>query len=108
MAPVVPTFCHGLGIHFLPLLLVVVSSTSLPLYGQAYDLLLKGGHVIDPGNDVDRILDVAIKEDRIVRIAADIPANEATKAINVAGLYVTPRPDRSSRPRVWLSRQHIP
>jgi adenine deaminase len=38
--------------------------------GQAarYDLLLKGGHVIDPANDVDRVADVAITAGKIAAV----------------------------------------
>jgi dihydroorotase len=55
-----------------------------------YDLLLKGGHVIDAKNHVDGALDVAIKDGRIARVAARINPAEAAKAVDVSGLYVTP------------------
>jgi dihydroorotase len=56
----------------------------------SYDLLLKGGHVIDPKNDISRVMDVAIAGGKIARIAPDIPASEAKTVADVAGLYVTP------------------
>ncbi|MGH9721781.1 MAG: amidohydrolase/deacetylase family metallohydrolase [Bryobacteraceae bacterium] len=62
----------------------------LPALCQQYDLVLKGGHVIDPKNGVDTRRDVAIKGDRVAAVAAEIPASQAVKAIDVAGLYVTP------------------
>ena len=55
-----------------------------------YDLLLKGGHVIDARNSVDAVRDVAIKDGKIALVAASIPAADAGKTIDVAGLYVTP------------------
>ena len=55
-----------------------------------YDLLLKGGHVIDARNNVDAVRDVAIKDGKIALVAASIPAAEAGKTIDVAGLYVAP------------------
>jgi len=60
--------------------------------GQAarYDLLLKGGHVIDPANDVDRVADVAISAGKIAAVQESIPAGEAGKVVDVTGLYVTP------------------
>ncbi len=58
--------------------------------GQTYDLLLKGGHVIDPKNKINRVLDVAIAGGKIARVAENIPASEARRVANVAGLYVTP------------------
>jgi dihydroorotase len=58
--------------------------------GQSYDLLLKGGHVIDPGNNIDGLMDVAVSGSKIARVAPDIPASSAKKTVNAAGLYVTP------------------
>ncbi len=64
---------------------------SLGLAAQArYDLLLKGGHVIDPKNGISRVMDVAVAGNKIARVAPDIPAAEAKRVANVAGLYVTP------------------
>lgn len=58
--------------------------------GQQIDLLLKGGHVIDPKNKIDYKMDVAIVGGKIYKVAADIPVNTAKKTVNVSGLYVTP------------------
>lgn len=55
-----------------------------------YDLLIKGGHVIDGRNGIDGVRDVAIKGGQIAAVAANIPATQATKTISAAGLYVTP------------------
>lgn len=55
-----------------------------------YDLLLRGGHVIDPANRIDGVMDVAIAGGKISRVAQNIPAAEAKKAIDLKGLYVTP------------------
>jgi dihydroorotase len=55
-----------------------------------YDLLLKGGHVIDPRNTIDRPMDVAITAGKIARVAETIPATEAKRVVDVSGLYVTP------------------
>ena len=60
------------------------------VHAQEYDLLLKGGHVIDPKNKISGRRDVAIKDGRIAAVAAEIPAARAAKTVNVAGLYVTP------------------
>ena len=57
---------------------------------QDYDLLLKGGHVIDARNNLSAVRDVAIKDGAIRAIAADIPASQALKTVDVSGLYVTP------------------
>ncbi|KAA6441059.1 amidohydrolase/deacetylase family metallohydrolase [Dyadobacter flavalbus] len=57
---------------------------------QQIDLLLKGGHVIDPKNKIDADMDVGITAGKIVQVAANIPATDAKKVIDVKGLYVTP------------------
>ena len=44
-----------------------------------YDLLLKGGHVIDPANQIDRTMDVAVTGNRIAAVAPDIQASLAKK-----------------------------
>ena len=66
-------------------------ATSTAGYAQtSYDLLLKGGHVIDGRNGIDAVRDVAIKDGRIAAVAADIPAAQATRTVDASGLYVTP------------------
>ena len=56
---------------------------------QPYDLLLKGGHVIDPKNNIDGVRDVAIREGKIAAVAPSI-AGQAKRVADVTGLYVTP------------------
>jgi dihydroorotase len=61
------------------------------LWGQpAYDLLLKGGHVIDPKNRINGPRDLAIKDGKVAAVAASIPATQARKTVQVNGLYVVP------------------
>ena len=55
-----------------------------------YDLLLKGGQVIDPANDIDAPLDVAVANGKIAEVAPDIATSEAAQHIDVSGLQVTP------------------
>ena len=55
-----------------------------------YDLLLTGGHVIDPANRIDAILDVAVSGGKIAAVESNIPASMAGKVVDVTGLYVTP------------------
>ena len=63
-----------------------VANTPVP----RYDLLLKGGHVIDPANGLDGKRDVAVLVGKVAAVEKDIPANEALKVVDVSGLYVTP------------------
>jgi dihydroorotase len=59
--------------------------------GQSqYDLLIKGGHVIDAKNRMSAVRDVAIQNHRIAEVAAEIPASKALKVVDAKGLYVTP------------------
>ena len=74
----------------LRLLFLILLLGLSPLVAQQYDLILKGGHVIDPGNELDGVLDVGIKDGRIVSVSENIPASQGKKAIDVAGLYVAP------------------
>lgn len=61
-----------------------------PGFGQTYDLLLKGGHVLDPANGVDDVRDVAIAGGKIAAISANIPESRAKAVRNVDGHYVAP------------------
>jgi dihydroorotase len=74
------------------LLVAAILSLSPRSAAQAtpYDLLLKGGHVLDPANGLDGTLDVAVAGGKIAAVGKDIPAAQAKKVVDVAGLYVTP------------------
>ena len=55
-----------------------------------YEILLKGGTVIDPQNDVNGKRDIAILNGKVAAVAESISASDAQKVIDVTGLYVTP------------------
>ena len=55
-----------------------------------FDLLIKGGEVVDPGGGRSGRLDVAIKRNRIAAVDADIPAETAFRVVDAGGQYVTP------------------
>lgn len=55
-----------------------------------YDLLIKGGTVIDPAQNRMGAYDVAISAGRIAAVAADIAAAQAARVVEVRGKYVTP------------------
>ena len=57
---------------------------------QVIDILLKGGHVIDPKNNIDSRMDIAIGDGKIMQVSKDIPSKNAKRVIDVTGLYVTP------------------
>jgi dihydroorotase len=75
----------------LRLFLLFALTPGSTLFAQtAYDLVLQGGHVIDPKNGIDAVRDVAIKDHKIAAVAAHIQAGPGTKVVNVSGLFVTP------------------
>lgn len=57
---------------------------------MSFDLLLKGGRVIDPACGIDAPRDVAFKDGRVKAVDTDIPADRAQKVIDAAGAIVTP------------------
>ena len=65
--------------------------SAVSLLGQPrYDLLIQGGHVIDPKNGISAVRDVAIQGGKVAAVAPHIDPKDALKTVNAAGLYVTP------------------
>lgn len=55
-----------------------------------FDLVLKGGHLIDPHNGIDAPKDIGIKGNAVAAVDAELPIEGAGQVIDVSGLYVTP------------------
>jgi dihydroorotase len=55
-----------------------------------YDIVIKGGHVIDPKNNINALRDVAVAGGKIAAVAANIPAASGKSTVDAKGLYVTP------------------
>jgi dihydroorotase len=55
-----------------------------------YDLLIRNGLVIDPAQNVDERLDVAISDGRIAKLGAGIDSDDARRVLDVDGSLVTP------------------
>jgi dihydroorotase len=55
-----------------------------------YDLILQGGRVIDPAQDVDGFFDVAIRDGHIAAVGTTIPDTATTDVIDVSGTLVLP------------------
>ena len=72
--------------------LLIVCSLQLPAAGQnpEFDLLIKNGHVIDPRNGVNAVMDVAVTGAKIARVAAGIDPALAKRVADASGLYVVP------------------
>jgi dihydroorotase len=60
------------------------------IQAQEIDFLLKGGHLIDAKNKINSRMDVAVKDGKIFRVAADIPASSSKKTVDISGLYIAP------------------
>src|SRR5262245_1854107 len=60
------------------------------LRAATYDLLIKGGHVVDPAASIDGVMDLAIAGGRIARVAPDIAATEAADVLDARAKIVTP------------------
>ncbi len=56
----------------------------------AYDLMLKGGHVIDPAQNIDAVMDVAFAGGKVAAIAKSLDTAGATDVRDVSGKVVTP------------------
>jgi len=72
------------------LLLVVLLITTSIVQAQVYNLVIKGGQVIDPKSGINEIMDVAVLDGKIASIAKNIDATNAKQVINAKGLIVAP------------------
>jgi dihydroorotase len=63
---------------------------ALKAQGPEFDLLIRNGHVIDPRNTIDAVMDVAIAGGKIARVAASIDPASARRVADATGLYVVP------------------
>lgn len=55
-----------------------------------YDLIVKGGTVVDPSQNIHGPSDVAVEGGKIARVAPDIPSDEAKRVVEVKGKVVIP------------------
>ena len=77
-------FSAGMGF-----LLAILLLSSWLLAQTKYDLVIRGGEVIDPRNGVRRVPDVGIRHHKIAAVEKDIPAAQVIKVIKARGLLVT-------------------
>lgn len=70
--------------------LVAISAVLVPAlsWSVSYDLVIRGGRVLDPETGLDAVRDVGIRGDRIVRISAEPLAG--TRTVDARGLVVAP------------------
>jgi dihydroorotase len=53
-------------------------------------LLVRGGHLVDPSQNISAVRDVAIANGKVALIAASIPDSEAAQVLDARGMIVTP------------------
>ena len=73
-----------------PVALLILAVAARLAAQPSFDLLLKGGRVIDPANGRDRVMDVAVKAGKIAAVEPSIESSRAAVVVDVRGLYVTP------------------
>ncbi len=69
---------------------IILFLMSMQYVDAQHDMLLKGGHLIDPKNEINGPMDIAITDGKIAAVASNISPNEAKKIIDVSGLYIAP------------------
>jgi dihydroorotase len=57
---------------------------------MAFDLILKGGRVVDPSQNLDSVADVAFAGGKVARIGADLVPDAGTDVRDVSGRIVSP------------------
>jgi dihydroorotase len=57
---------------------------------QEYDLVILQGHLIDPKNKIDKIMDIAISDGKIAEVNTGLTDYKAKVVIEAKGMYVIP------------------
>jgi len=60
------------------------------VFAADYDLVIRGGRVMDPSQHLDRRVDVAILDGKIAALRPDIPASAGVDSIDASGKLVIP------------------
>jgi len=56
----------------------------------AHDLVLKGGRVIDPSQNIDQVTDIAFAGGKVAKLGANLAREQANEVRDVAGYIVSP------------------
>src|SRR5829696_7882301 len=78
------------ALHSMTAALAAAAVSPAWLLGAEYDLVIRGGRVIDPSQSMDRRADVAICGGKIAAVRPDIPATAAAESIDARGYIVVP------------------
>ena len=71
-------------------LFITLSCFGLTVRAQTYSIIIKGGHVIDPKNKIDEVMDVAIQDGKIAAVAKNIATQQGQQVVDAQGMNVTP------------------
>jgi dihydroorotase len=74
---------------FIAILVISLLMKNL-IHAQEYHIVIKGGHVIDPRNKINEIMDIAVQDRRVIAIGKNIDPGNAKQVVNAKGLFVTP------------------
>ena len=69
---------------------ILAASALVGAQTPEYDLLIKNGHVVDPRNGINAVMDVAVTGGKIALVAADVPRERARTVADATGFHVTP------------------
>ncbi len=72
------------------ILMAVLTFPPIDAQGPEFDLLIKGGHLMDPRNGINAVMDVAVTSTKVALVATNIAATRARQVADATGLYVTP------------------
>jgi dihydroorotase len=73
--------------------LIAIAAMAVPALNAqnpTFDLLIRNGHVVDPKNGINAVMDVAVTGDKIALVASNIAPARARQVADAAGFYVTP------------------
>lgn len=59
-------------------------------YRETFDLVVSGGHLVDPAEGISALRDIGITGGRVARVAESIPASEGRRVLDASGKIVTP------------------
>lgn len=60
------------------------------VHSQPNSIVIKGGYVVDPKNNIHEVMDIAVADGKIISIAKKIDTAGAMQVVNAKGMYVTP------------------
>ncbi|HUG81918.1 MAG TPA: amidohydrolase/deacetylase family metallohydrolase [Bryobacterales bacterium] len=77
-------------LHYATAAAGMAAAHPLAAQGGDFDLIIAGGTVIDAYNNLNKVIDIGIKADKIVQVADNLKPGAATRVLDAKGLYVSP------------------